>query len=168
MGMKCVGILAACLYALVILTGPGTAASGTPGRGDETNLNKRLLLKKVNQIRTAGCTCGRTRMPAVQPLTWNQLLAAAATRHSKDMLKNDFFDHSSADGTTLGTRVTRIGYIWSAVAENIAYGQRDEQEVFDSWRKSEGHCKNMMNARFREMGAGRAEKYWTQDFGTRR
>ena len=46
--------------------------------------------------------------------------------------------------------------------ENIANGYASEQSVMNGWLGSEGHCKNIMNGSFKEMGAGREGNYWTQ------
>ncbi len=139
-----------------------TSAPGTPVA---TGLNADLLLKLVNEKRTSGCNCGTTVMPPVATLTWNNLLAAAALAHSKDMNANNYFSHTSLDGRTPGDRITAAGYKWMAYGENIAAGQQNEQAVFDAWINSEGHCKNIMSASFKEMGAAKDGKYWTQEFG---
>lgn len=136
-----------------------------PGATVSTGLNNDLLLKLVNDVRTKGCNCGATVMPPVNTLSWNNLLAAAALAHSKDMNANNYFDHTSKDGKNPGDRITAAGYKWMSYGENIAAGQPNEQAVFDAWIKSEGHCKNIMNANFREMGAAKDGRYWTQEFG---
>ena len=51
-------------------------------------------------------------------------------------------------------------------------GQPTAQAVVDGWLKSEGHCRNIMNPSFRELGVGYATggsygKYWVQNFGAR-
>jgi uncharacterized protein YkwD len=130
-----------------------------------TNLNNDLLLKLVNEKRASGCNCGTTVMPPVAALTWNNLLAAAALTHSKDMNANNYFSHTSLNGNSPGDRITTTGYKWSAYGENIAAGQPTEQAVFDAWITSEGHCKNIMSSLFKEMGAAKDGKYWTQEFG---
>lgn len=145
-----------------------TIESATPentGAPVATNLNNNLLLKLVNDKRTSGCNCGTTIMPPVSPLTWNNALAAAALSHSKDMNANNYFDHNSQNGKTPGDRIIAAGYKWTTYGENIAAGQPTEQIVFDAWINSEGHCKNIMNANFKEMGIAKDGKYWTQDFG---
>lgn len=128
-------------------------------------LNAELVLKLVNEKRSAGCNCGTTAMPPVAALKWNNLLAAAALAHSKDMDANNYFSHTSPDGRNAGDRITAAGYKWMAYGENIAAGQPTEQAVFDAWINSEGHCKNIMSAGFNELGAAKAGKYWTQEFG---
>ena len=132
------------------------------------NLDKDLMLKLVNQRRVSGCNCGGKTMPPVPRLTWNDSIALAALAHSRDMNYNRFFDHRSSNGNTLRDRIEAVGYKWMAIAENIAFGQKDEQTVVNSWIKSKGHCENIMNRAYKEMGAAREGIYWTQDFGTKR
>ncbi|RNL51709.1 CAP domain-containing protein [Pedobacter jejuensis] len=132
-----------------------------------TNLNNDLFLKLVNDVRKAGCNCGSSIMPAVAPLAWNNLLAAAALAHSKDMNANNYFSHTSLDGKNAGMRITAAGYQWTTYGENIAAGQPNEQAVFDAWITSEGHCKNIMNANFKEMAVAKDGRYWTQEFAAK-
>jgi uncharacterized protein YkwD len=57
--------------------------------------------------------------------------------------------------------------MWKTYGENIANGYGTEQAVMTAWLASEGHCKNIMNASFKEIGAGREGNYWTQVFGAK-
>ncbi|MDX2049443.1 MAG: CAP domain-containing protein [Chitinophagaceae bacterium] len=131
------------------------------------NVNKQTMLNLVNQARQSGCTCGTTVMPSVGTVSWNDQLAKAAYDHSADMKTNNYFSHTSLDGTTPGTRITTAGYAWSTYGENIAMGYPDEQAVVNAWLNSEGHCKNIMNKNFKEMGVGKEGTYWTQVFGAK-
>jgi len=137
---------------------PGTAS---------TNVNKTTLLQLVNNVRQSGCTCGSTVMPPVATVTWNDQLANAALSHSNDMNANNYFNHAGLNGSSAGDRITAAGYTWRAYGENIAKGYLTEQAVMDGWIKSEGHCKNIMSANFKEMGVGRVGTYWSQEFGSR-
>lgn len=133
-----------------------------------TNLNNDMVLKLVNDIRTKGCNCGTTVMPPVQALKWNNLLALASAYHAKDMDDNKFLSHTSpttGKGTT--DRVTATGYDWKTVGENIASGFYEEEKVFNAWLNSEDHCKNIMAANFKNMGAARSGIYWVMVFGTK-
>ena len=106
----------------------------------------------------------------------NAVLTQAAEAHSQDMVKNNFFAHNGSDGSTLGTRVTAAGYAWSSLGENIAAGQRTVNEVVDGWMASDGHCANIMNGTFQEIGvvcvpgtaADTYPTYWTMDLGRAR
>jgi uncharacterized protein YkwD len=111
------------------------------------------------------------------PLTLNAKLTAAAQGHALDMVQNDFFAHVGSDGATVGTRMTRQGYVWSRAGENIAAGYTDAQSVMDGWMNSSGHRANILNCAYRELGVGyvyeptdggsqRWRYYWVQVFGT--
>lgn len=131
------------------------------------NLNKTSLLKLVNDVRQQGCTCGTATMPPVASITWNDQLGNAAFLHSTDMYSNNYFSHTGLNGSNPGNRITAQGYTWRTYGENIARGYTSEQSVMAGWLGSEGHCRNIMNAAFREMGACREGNYWTQLFGAR-
>ncbi|WP_162847083.1 CAP domain-containing protein [Mucilaginibacter gracilis] len=111
-------------------------------------------------------------MKPVSPLTWNDLLAQSATEHAKDMYKHNYFNHESKDGSTSEDRIIKAGYIYKGyqkytTGENIAYGQQSILEVLANWFKSDGHCKNIMNPDFKEIGVAEYNYYWVQDFGGR-
>lgn len=145
---------------------PDGSSDGTGGGGSMVyNLNKDQILQLVNDARQKGCTCGSTVMPAVPVLTWNDQLAKAAYDHSKDMFGNNYFSHTGLNGSSPGDRIKAAGYNWSGYGENIASGYTTEQQVMNAWLASEGHCKNIMSANVKEMGAGREGNYWTQVFG---
>lgn len=128
-------------------------------------VNKVEMLNLINSYRAKGCQCGTETLPPVGALVWNDKLGLSAIKHTKDMSSNNYFSHTSQDGRTLETRINAEGYSWSMLGENIAMGQNSEQQVMDGWIKSSGHCKNIMNAGFTEVGFGRDKNYWTQNFG---
>jgi uncharacterized protein YkwD len=106
-------------------------------------------------------------MPAISTVTWNESLAKAAYLHSKDMNDENYFSHTGKNGSDAGTRIEQQGYNWRTYGENIAKGYSNEQMVVEGWIESEGHCRNIMNPNFEEMGVGKEGEYWTQVFGTR-
>jgi uncharacterized protein YkwD len=91
------------------------------------------------------------------PLSYNDRLEQAAEAHARDMAKHGYFSHSGRNGSTVGKRMTKAGYEWCFVAENIAKGQRSLDAVMRGWTNSPGHYRNMVEARAREMGLARAE-----------
>lgn len=116
--------------------------------------------------------CGTTSYPAVGPLTWNTYLFNAAAGHATDMATNNYFSHTSQDGRTFSQRISAAGYNWSAVGENIAAGQTTAQQVMDGWLQSPGHCANIMNGSYTEIGVACAKNdastyktYWVMDLG---
>ena len=126
------------------------------------------MLLAVNEARAEGATCGARRMPPAPTLVWDARLETAAVRHSEDMARRGFFDHRGSDGASTGERVTRAGYEWRVVGENIARHQRTVAEVVEDWLESPAHCRQLMDPGFLEIGAAERDGYWTQVFGVPR
>ncbi|WP_221284447.1 CAP domain-containing protein [Mucilaginibacter sp. SP1R1] len=140
--------------------------------GQSASQFKSDFLYRINLIREKGCNCGVKFMPPAPPLTWNNKLQDAAMGHAKDMARKNYFDHTSKDGRSMEDRIVFAGYTFKgfksfAIGENIASGQTSIAEVMDGWFKSEGHCKNLMNPDFKEVGVAMYKNYWVQDFGGR-
>ena len=125
---------------------------------------RALVLSLVNENRLNGCRCGSRVMPPVAPLTGNARLTAAARAHSADQARMRRMQHKGSDGSNVGDRVTRAGYTWRNVGENIAWNYPDAEAVMAGWLSSPGHCRNLMSANFREMGMAETDLYWTQVF----
>ena len=131
------------------------------------------VLELLNSARTQPRQCGTRTFAPTTPLAWNTTLATAAEIHSRDMANNNYFDHKGRDGSTPGDRVELAGYNAQQVGENIAAGQDTTRKLVDGWLASPGHCANVMNPEFRELGAAYAVDpksdagiYWTALFGT--
>jgi uncharacterized protein YkwD len=127
------------------------------------------VFRLTNKARGTARTCGAKKMAKVPAVTRNTVLATAAKEHSADMAAHTF-SHDSSDGTTFDARITRAGYTWRSVGENIAAGYPTAATVVAGWLKSPGHCVNVMSASFTELGVGMVTggsygTYWTQDFG---
>jgi uncharacterized protein YkwD len=105
----------------------------------------------------------------------NAVLNTAAQLHAEDMAKHRQMQHEGSDGSSPAQRVTRQGYRWKAVGENVAAGAGSAAEVVSGWLSSPGHCANIMNPTFTEMGVAFAVNqrddyavYWAQSFATPR
>lgn len=131
------------------------------------------ILARVNQYRAAGASCrsAGTFGPAAA-LAWNTKLTQAAAGHSLDMASKNYFSHTSRDGRTFVDRINATGYAWSTIGENIAAGYSSVASVVDGWMASDGHCANLMNPNFRDVGMACAASssstyrtYWTMNLG---
>ena len=150
---------------------PPTSPPGIPGTGiPGIDTIREEFLDAVNQARSAGRMCGGVSYPAVPAVAWNDTLAMAAYLHSSDMAINGFFSHTGSDGSSPGDRITREGYDWRTYGENIAVNYPTVSAVLQGWLGSDGHCRNIMNSGFEEIGAAYAEggysgtpsaPYWT-------
>jgi uncharacterized protein YkwD len=130
------------------------------------------VLRRVNELRAAGAVCGTVSYPAAPALNWNNLLQQAASGHSSEMAQSNYFSHDSLDGKTFSQRLTDSGYNYSAAGENIAAGDATAKQAVDHWLNSPGHCANMMNSSYRDIGVACASSassgygtYWTMDLG---
>lgn len=126
------------------------------------------MMRRINEIRARGCQCGDDYYAPAPPLSWDDRLAAAALRHAGDMARNGHFAHTGTDGSTTAQRVTEAGFNWQKIAENIAFGHRDLKSAIDDWLKSPGHCRNIMNPSYRQIGAAAEGVYWVQTLAKNR
>lgn len=129
------------------------------------------MLAEINEARSRTRQCGEAEAPAVAPVSWSCTIEKVAHSHSRDMARFNFFSHTGSDGTSAGDRLTEGGYRWQTWSENIAAGQTSIKQVMEELLASPGHCENIMNPRFTEVGAALVEnetsdygKYWTQNF----
>ncbi|MFL6673836.1 MAG: CAP domain-containing protein [Massilia sp.] len=136
----------------------------------------KIILAAVNGARATARRCGGQEYAAVPPLRWNAALGDAALEHSRDMATHRYFQHQGTDGSVAADRARRAGYAWRRIGENIASGQDYAEEAVAGWLSSPGHCANIMNRDFSEMGAAyavnpgreRGVVYWTQVLGSPR
>ncbi|WP_448107387.1 CAP domain-containing protein [Pseudomonas azerbaijanoccidentalis] len=134
----------------------------------------KTLLAQVNAARAKPRMCGRQRFAAARPLAWNASLGAAAQGHSKAMAYGNYFAHRDPDGDTAADRARAAGYRGRQIGENIAAGQGSPNKAMAGWLASPGHCANLMNPMFTQVGAGYATEarsdegvYWTMLFGAK-
>ena len=144
------------------------SAYSAPSRAQAPALAARVL-ELVNDVRARGTRCGERTFGAAPPVAPSVTLARVALGHATDMAEHNYFEHQDRAGRSPAERVRAAGYREKLVGENIAYGPSSADEVVRGWLDSSGHCENLMDPRFAEMGiayaAGRTSKrglYWVQ------
>lgn len=81
----------------------------------------------------------------------NNLLVAAAARHSQDMAKTGTVSHTGSDGSLEQQRAKEAGYAGSV--DEVVYGGRvTVDEVWNFWTSHKEHANVILNARFTEVG----------------
>ncbi len=133
-----------------------------------------VMLDLINNARAEARSCGDTFFPAARPLNWDDRVAAAALGHSTDMAETNFFGHEGSDGSDTGDRLMNEGYDTMLWGENIAVGYEREGDVMGAWLKSPGHCANIMDPSYEDVGVGvdkgkfkgNTATYWTLDLAT--
>lgn len=173
-------LFAAPLLALTLLGVVGTAggpapasAAVVPAASCPGATSSVRVLGPAKAAESVRCLVNVERKAVgLRALTANARLARAARGHAADMDRRDYFDHASPAGASFDDRVTKSGYRWSTVGENIAAGQTTPRAVVRAWIRSKGHCQNIMSAAYTEIGvgavAGGPSPYggptWVQDF----
>ncbi len=107
----------------------------------------------------------------LKPLTLDPTLNSLAQEKAEDMVKNNYFDHTSPTYGSPFDMMKQYGINFSAAGENIAFGQITSNDVMDSWMNSKGHRENILNKNFENIGIGMTQdsngrKYWVQMFAT--
>jgi uncharacterized protein YkwD len=134
----------------------------------QTPLLANRALQLVNDVRARGARCGERSFAPAPPVRLSVTLGSVAFGHASDMAQHDYFEHQDLAGHSPADRVRAVGYRENLVGENIAFGPESTEEVVQGWLDSPGHCENIMDPRFAEMGIafapGRAKHglYWVQ------
>ena len=163
--LKYIGALLA-----VALASGAIAGEAMVGRESNATIRARVV-ELVNDARSRDRRCGAERFTAAPSLHVSQELNEAAASHARDMARKKYFEHRGSDGSQPKERVLRAGYEPRLTGENIAFGPESAEEVVAGWLASPGHCANIMDARFRDIGIGlstggkRGQIYWVQEFG---
>lgn len=140
----------------------------TGNKCEATNFRTDRIIKYINQIRANAQICGEKPYQPAQAVSWNVKLFNAAQAHSRDMAANNFFSHLGSNDSNVSARVANQEYQWNAVAENISGGTDTPEQTLESWMASPGHCRNLMNPQYSEIGMSCAVNvtseygiYWT-------
>ncbi len=144
--------LAGCLSTAPIAPPAGGGAiTVTPPTGAPAN-SFSAFETQLNTTRGA-------QAPALNPLSYNSTLQAAAQWHANDMSINGYFAHQGLDGSSPSQRLTTLGYNWCYSGENIARGQLTETEAFTAWMNSPPHKAIMLSSEPTQFGLASAANY---------
>lgn len=138
----------ACASVLLLALAPACFASST---SDPEGLRNRAL-ELVNQAR---------REAGLHALELAEKANHAARTHATDMLRRDYYSHTSPEGDTVQDRyIAAGGSKWRLTAENIARcGACTSQPDLDAvdrlhrgWMESSGHRQNILRRGLRQFG----------------
>jgi uncharacterized protein YkwD len=113
---------------------------------------RAAILCLHNQVRA------RNGLPALRE---NARLRRAALGHSRHMVADRFFEHTTPGGATMVDRILRARYAradqgWE-VGENLAWGTgalSTPRGAVEAWMRSPGHRANILKRSYRELGVG--------------
>ena len=141
--------LRACVCAVLaalLLMVPASANAGA-----RTDRVERSVIRKLNKIRAAN---------GLPKFHRSRALARAADFHCADMLRANFFAHSSSNGESMGDRVESFRRS-SWVGETLAYvptagrvrGQAGK--IVQMWMHSPPHRASLLDGKFTRIGVAR-------------
>lgn len=90
-------------------------------------------------------------------LTENTVLDSAAQNKIGDMIKNDYFAHTSPGGVSPWHWIEKSGYDYKYAGENLAINFSSAEDQQRAWMTSSTHKKNILNPNYREIGVAVAE-----------
>ena len=139
----------ACLSLAILLSMlTGVRCSGSrPGQMPQQGLQGDALLLKELTNEERG---KHTR----SPLRGNGTLDEIARYHSLDMAEREYVSDINPGGETLTDRARKFGYVYTAIAENLAVGNMTITDVFQGWMSSTEYRANILSETFSEIGIG--------------
>lgn len=145
---------------LVLLSAMPASACTVPSNATEL---AHQLLHQINHERE------RFRLP---DLRMSPGLSRAARMHACDNANHNRLSHIGTDGSSVGTRVTRVGYDFRLLTENVALGHKSPEQVLKAWLESSSHRQNILEGRTNELGVGVAvgrdgRLHWVMNGGLR-
>ena len=173
------GITTVVILFLALRPSPAFAAGGCAGA------NKASGQLSMGQMRAATlCLINRQRHHhGLGSVHSQRKLAKAATGHSADMVRRDYFSHDSPGGSSIQTRIGSSGYL--AGAHSYTFGEiigggtsrgGTPKGVVNSWMHSPPHRMAILTGGFSDAGVGIARGFpgrgsqgatFTVDFGGR-
>jgi len=134
--------------ALAAVAAVAAAAAPPAAAGARLSRVERAVIRQVNYVRSAH------GLASLRP---SPVLSRAADHHSRDMLRGDFFDHNSGDGTSFASRVRRycdarmVGETLAAIGRR----RRGAALVVRLWMESPPHRAVLLEPHFRRIGIAR-------------
>ena len=152
-------VIAAAIAGLAATASPA-AAQGPSACQSSALAPSTDTVPQVEQTIVCLLNAERTRR-GLPRLRENDRLETAADKHSRDMVRRDYFDHRSPGGSSPSDRIKDAGYLRGArgwtVGENLAWGTGSlatPRKIVAGWMNSTGHRHNILNRSYREIGVG--------------
>lgn len=144
--------------------GVGTAQSGGQENSQSSGQNSAQLSEAQFEDQVIELVNQERAKQGISPVKKDAGLTNTADVRAAEL--EVLFSHDRPDGSDCFTAYPRgFGY----KGENIAAGQRNPEEVMDSWMHSSGHRANILNPNYDSIGVGysnlNGRANWVQNFG---
>jgi uncharacterized protein YkwD len=125
-------------------TTPSSPAAPSPVEQGSMNAEEQLMLKLINEERSKN---------GLRPLAPMAKLNELARLKSIDIIKKNYFSHTSPTYGSFAKMVYDAGIRFRSVGENLAKA-RNAQHAFTLLMASSGHRANILNPNFTHVGLG--------------
>jgi hypothetical protein len=140
---------------------PLPALAQTAAQHGPVTIAEQYLFSMANQERA---------QRNIQPLAWDEHLAAAAQQHAQLMAKQAAISHQFPGEPDLESRTAAAGARYHLIAENVAMAGTPEQ-LHTEWMHSPGHRANLLQPQENAIGIAVVQigqQLWAvEDFSTR-
>jgi uncharacterized protein YkwD len=148
--MRLLAALTPVLAALLIAAPAAIPASST--KIERRDTLEAAVVREMNRVRADR---------ALRPLRTERALRSAARSHSRSMLENGFFSHTSADGTDFGDRIRHYyssrGWKRWSVGEALLASEGQELDaaaIVEAWLDSPPHRELVLSPAWHDAGVG--------------
>lgn len=86
------------------------------------------------------------------PLKHNQTLDLAAQKKAENMLKNNYFSHTSPDGIKPWHWFKQVEYNYTFAGENLAMNFIEAEDAIQAWLDSPSHRDNILSENYEDIG----------------
>lgn len=114
-----------------------------PGSAFFASLTQQRLINLTNESRTS---------LGLNYLQENSVLNQIALNRAQDMLALDYFGHKNPEGKEPWYWFKKAGYQYQKAGENLAIGFFNSENVFQAWKDSPSHKKNIVNPHYEDIG----------------
>lgn len=111
---------------------------------NESKANAQYILSRINTIRNEN---------GLPNLILDDLITSTAQTKSEDMVKNNYFSHTSPTYGTPFEMLQNAGVTYKTAGENIA-GNSNIDEAIDSFMSSSTHSQNILSNSYNYIGIG--------------
>jgi uncharacterized protein YkwD len=120
--------------------------------GIELNLPQNIFFADITKITLENLVNQTRGSLGLKDLKDSPKLDEAAQMKAEDMVKNNYFSHTSPTGVTPWYWFLQSGYNYRYAGENLAVGFYESEEVYKAWLNSPSHKANIINSNYTEIG----------------
>lgn len=148
------------LWLVIDVTTETANATAVPGSGAGLVTSTCAFTSEISNIsETLDAINAYRAESGLPPYKVNSQLAKAAQAHANDMACNNLFGHTGSNGSTIQSRVSDAGYVYSSVTENVygSYPPLSGGGVVNWWKNDKTdlrHNLNLISDTFVDIGIG--------------